>query len=240
MFAAMLSTILFVIVLAGCCITVLAMRKLTAFATLIAAVIAICLFIGVGVGGVVLLAAFFIMGVMATAWKHHEKLQDAVLQRDDSQRDARQVMANGGVPALLGIAGICWPDSAPLMLLMTACSCSSAAADTLSSELGVVYGRTAYDILTFRKAKPGDNGLISFAGTVSGLLGSMVIAIIYCVFTEWNAVHFLIIIATGTAGNLFDSLIGATLERRRLIGNNAVNFLNTLLAALLGGLLVAG
>jgi uncharacterized membrane protein len=40
------------------------------------------------------------------------------------------------------------------------------------------------------------------------------------------------IIAAGTAGNLSDSVMGALLERRGVIGNNAVNFLNTLIAAL--------
>jgi len=38
-------------------------------------------------------------------------------------------------------------------------------------------------------------------------------------------------------GNLFDSVIGATFERNGLIGNNFVNFLNTLFAALIGFIL---
>jgi uncharacterized membrane protein len=44
---------------------------------------------------------------------------------------------------------------------------------------------------------------------------------------------FWLIVLTGTIGNLADSILGATYERKGAIGNNAVNFLNTLIAALL-------
>ena len=42
------------------------------------------------------------------------------------------------------------------------------------------------------------------------------------------------IVLAGTAGNLADSLLGALFERGGILNNNAVNFLNTLTAALLG------
>jgi uncharacterized membrane protein len=34
----------------------------------------------------------------------------------------------------------------------------------------------------------------------------------------------------GTVGNLFDSVLGASLERKKVVGNNLVNFLNTVVA----------
>ena len=40
----------------------------------------------------------------------------------------------------------------------------------------------------------------------------------------------------GTVGNLTDSVLGATLERQQRLSNNAVNFLNTLVGALVAGL----
>jgi uncharacterized membrane protein len=36
----------------------------------------------------------------------------------------------------------------------------------------------------------------------------------------------------GIFGNLCDSILGASLERKQFIGNNTVNFLNTLFAAI--------
>jgi uncharacterized membrane protein len=45
----------------------------------------------------------------------------------------------------------------------------------------------------------------------------------------WKTVG--VIAAVGTVGMLTDSLLGALLERRGLLGNNAVNLLGTLFAA---------
>ena len=45
-------------------------------------------------------------------------------------------------------------------------------------------------------------------------------------------INFFWIVVGGTIGNIADSLLGANLERRKLLNNNAVNFLNTLIGAL--------
>jgi uncharacterized membrane protein len=72
---------------------------------------------------------------------------------------------------------------------------------------------------------------VSLEGGVFGLLGSVIIATVYIIFTGWQKEFWFIIVA-GTIGNLFDSVLGASVERRGLVGNNAVNILNTAIAAL--------
>ena len=134
--------------------------------------------------------------------------------------------------ALLGILAIVDHERKDLYTLMMAASLSSAAADTSSSELGMVYGRRFFNILTFRSDRRGLDGVISIEGTLLGVAGSALIAFLYCLFEGWGA-SFLLIVAAGTFGNLLDSLLGATLERRHILHNDAVNFINTLAAALL-------
>ena len=113
---------------------------------------------------------------------------------------------------------------------MMAAAFSSATADTLSSELGSLYGRKFYNILSFKKDTRGLDGVISVEGTLFGVIGSMLIAVVYSAGFGWGENFFLIIIA-GTIGNLADSLLGALWERKRLLHNDVVNFLNTLIAA---------
>jgi uncharacterized membrane protein len=54
----------------------------------------------------------------------------------------------------------------------------------------------------------------------------------------WMEPGVWVVIISGTAGNLFDSVLGATLERKGYIKNNLVNFLNTVFAALVAYLLL--
>ncbi len=208
-------------------------RKLTLPAALVGGVIGYFIFIGAGATGIAMIVAFFILGTAATSWKMERKQLQTIAERDKGKRRAGQVLANAGVAGLLGMMVLLFPQQKIILQLMMASSFSSATADTLSSELGNVYGRKFYNILTLQKDERGRNGVISAEGTVIGFLGSILIAVVYSIGFGWGF-SFLWIIIAGTIGNLSDSILGATLERNNIIKNNAVNFLNTLVAAVAG------
>lgn len=211
-------------------------RKLTAAGAVAGGIAGFCIFMGAGWTGIVLLALFFLAGTLATGWKRKQKLVMGMMQEHGGQRKLGQVLANAGVAGALGLLSLFLPQHKELLALMIAAAFSSAMADTLSSELGSLYGKQFYNIITFKKDKRGLDGVISLEGTLIGLLGSAVIATVYSIGFGWDESFFILLLA-GTFGNLTDSVLGAALERPKRIGNDAVNFLNTLMAASLAGLL---
>jgi len=211
-------------------------RKLTPVAGVTAILTGLLVFAGTGHTGIILLASFFILGTLATS---HRKDLKAKLQPEGVHPEARnagQVLANGGTAALMSLIALINPAAADTYTMMLAASLAAATADTLSSELGMVYGRNSYNILTFKKEPRGLDGVVSLEGTLLGAAGALLIALIHAAAAGFGAA-ILFITLGGILGNLADSLLGASLERKHYIGNDGVNFLNTLTGALVALLL---
>lgn len=213
-------------------------RKLTPVAAGVGGLLGLAIFAGAGWAGLGLLVLFFGLGTGASAWQVAEKRRLGLAEANRGRRTAGQVLANAAVAAALGLLAWRYPAAAPLARLMLAGSLAAATADTLASELGNVYGRRYYNILTGRPDTRGENGVISLEGTLLGLAGNAAVAGFYCLCYGWGPAFGWLLIA-GTAGNLLDSVLGATLERRHWIGNNLVNLLNTLTGAVVAGSLAS-
>ncbi|MEO5999588.1 MAG: DUF92 domain-containing protein [Chitinophagaceae bacterium] len=210
--------------------------KLTLTAALTGGFIGIFIFKGADFTGIAMMAIFFILGTLATAWKAATKAGLGVAEDNSERRTAGQVLANAGVAGIVGAYIWFLPEQPLIPRLMMAASFSAATADTLSSELGNVYGSRYYNIISLKKDQRGLNGVISVEGTLFGIVGSIIIAAVYSIGFGWN-INFLWIVIAGTIGNLADSILGATLERKRYLNNNAVNFLNTLIGAVAAAML---
>jgi len=208
--------------------------KLTVAAAWTGGGLGLLLALGSGLGGLALLALFFGLGTAASGWRVADKRRLGLAEENKGRRTTGQVLANAGIAGLLGLLAWRWPPAAPLAHLMLAGSFAAATADTLASELGNVYGRRYYNVLTLRPDVRGLNGVVSLEGTALGLAGTAALAAAYCLGAGWGPAFGYLLVA-GTAGNLADSVLGATVERRGIIGNNAVNFLNTLTGALVAG-----
>ncbi|WP_316807773.1 DUF92 domain-containing protein [Pedobacter agri] len=226
-----------IIIIGGMAYSIVA-KKLTVPAACIGGLLAITIFMAAGLTGVAMMTAFFLLGSLATSWKQELKNKFVDTPENKTGRKVSQVLANAGVSALAGLLILFYPRQTDLLLLAMAAAFASATADTLSSELGMVYGTRFFNIKTFRADECGRDGVISLEGSVIGFIGSCLIALVHAIGYGFHLSFFWIVLA-GTFGNLLDSILGAVFERKGLIGNNAVNFLSTLSAGLIALLLGA-
>lgn len=206
-------------------------KKLTVPAAVTGTLIACLMYIGAGYQSLLLLCAFFVLGVGATAWKKENKAIPGS-KPHQQQRTTGQVLANGGMAGLLAAVALFMPEWRNEIVFLIAASLASATADTVSSELGIVYGRNHYNIITWQKDRKGLDGVVSLEGTLLGIAGAALIALLYGMTNEPDTKQVCVIIIAGTFGNLTDSLLGASLERKEIINNNIVNFLNTAVAVI--------
>jgi uncharacterized protein (TIGR00297 family) len=163
-------------------------------------------------------------------------------------RGAGQVSANLGLAALAALpaAQLWFEDSVGIHLYLgvpifvpALAALAEAAADTVSSEVGQVLGGRPWMLTTLRRVEPGTDGAISVAGTVAGLVAAGVVASSGAWALHGDARLFVLSWAGGVFGLLFDSLLGATVERAGWLNNDAVNFLSTGSAALFAVALMA-
>ncbi|RYY41320.1 MAG: DUF92 domain-containing protein [Chitinophagaceae bacterium] len=237
--------LLIVILIVALAAIAVLLRKLTPAGGAAGAVVAWALYSGLDYPGLALLGLFFILGTLATSyrkkWKEKAGLRDNIVGRR-----AVQVWANGGVAAVCALGAVltrmwqhgeCMPGRhlEQGLQLAAAAALSSATADTLASELGNAWGSRYINIRSLRRDVRGVDGAISLEGSLAGLAGSVLIATIYFFLLKNSLGAALLLVAAGTLGNAADSWLGATLQRRGILNNDAVNFCNTLLAALFAG-----
>src|ERR1700744_3023452 len=161
-------------------------RKLTPGAGLTGGGVAMLIYAGGGYPGLALLAAFFVLATGATAWRRDEKHNPFSGVKHQERRRSGQVLANGGVAAVVGLWMAVTRAHSHIGLLMMASALSSATADTLSSELGIVYGRKFINIITWGADTAGLDGVVSLEGILTGLAGSCIVAIVYAMGSSWG------------------------------------------------------
>ena len=192
------------------------------------AVVCFLLIAGVGMGAFGALITVFALAWGSTKFGYQRKQRLGTAERKDG-RTASQVLANLAMPA---ICTVLYASTGKVTFVVAmAAALAEAAADTVSSEVGQATGREPRLITTWQAVPIGTDGAISLTGTMAGVVGALVVTSVCVIFQLVGIRESVIVLGAAVIGMFADSLLGAWLERRGLMNNDAVNFVSTVIAA---------
>ena len=193
------------------------------------------IYLGYGYKSFLLLFAFVLLGSVATRLGLSKKAARGVAERRGGARSWREALANLLAAAFFAVLVITTHHEAAFLIALVA-ALAEAAGDTVSSEIGQWASDRAYLITTFEAVPAGEDGGISLGGTAAGFAASAIIMGLGLGLGLCGPFRFAgpaIALGAAGAGNLFDSFLGATIQRRGLVTNGIVNFAGTSVAGAL-------
>lgn len=193
---------------------------------------AVCfvLYAAAGPGGILALATVFVLAWTTTRLGRQRKQILGTAEKQEG-RKASQVVANLGIAAIC--AAIYWVNHGNAAWLVAASAAlSEAAGDTVSSELGQAGGRSPRLITTGKRVQAGTDGGVTWLGTLGGLGAAGLVSLVCIIARLIPPRLFGLSVLAAIIGMLTDSFLGAWLQRRGWLNNDAVNFLSTAVAAL--------
>jgi len=207
-------------------------KALDLFGSLTMIVMGVVIVFSAGANWLLLLIIFLVLSLFATRYSKSYKRS---LGEYEGRRSSKNVISNGIVAFMMAAFGGYYLPFVGGFIGAIA----TATADTLASEIGILQEPRL--ITTFQKVAPGTDGAISVLGTAVGMLGAFIIGIsayvLGVISNPWSAI-FVSVIA-GTIGCFMDSLLGATLERAKMITNEHVNLSATITGAVIGIILIS-
>lgn len=200
-------------------------KKIDLSALVAAGLVGTVALLTVGVDWLYLILTFFIIGNLITKYKYSAKKNLGVAE---GIRTFRNVFGNGGAATIFAIFYLL-TDRNPVLLLGFMGAMATATADTFATEIGQAHEREPRLITNLRKTKVGTSGAISLPGSIAALIGAGIISSIPLFFSinlDKTPIFFIGTIS-GFIGCNVDSLIGATIERKK-VDKHMTNFLGTL------------
>jgi len=198
------------------------------------------LFFG-GWGPFGILCAFFVFGSAATKLGYSRKAALGVAQDEKGRRGAKHAFANCAAAALAALlyrwSSTSDPTGAHWALVVLAGAFATALSDTVSSEIGQLYGKHPFLITTLRPVPVGTDGAVSLEGTLAGLAAGALIGLLGWLFALYGPVAILFVAIGAFIGTTFESILGAVGSAKKRMNNELLNFLNTVVGGLAAGVL---
>jgi uncharacterized protein (TIGR00297 family) len=199
------------------------MRALSSEGALAATAVGAAVVAGAGIRGGAMLVAFFVSSTLLGRLPITVDLE----QRRGRERDAVQVLANGGVAAVMALVlSLTREQTRSLLTAGFGGAVATATADTWATEIGSRSRSRPRSIVTRRPTAPGASGGVTVAGLSASAVGAVLIAgLASAPFagTSRQASRRAVPIALGGfTGALVDSILGATVQEVRFCDGCAV------------------
>lgn len=176
------------------------------------------------------LILFFITSSGLSRWRKRDKQQTDSIYEKGSRRDAGQVLANGGLAALLSIGYTVVPHEAWWYAFMGVMA--TVTADTWATEIGSLSRLDPRSILSLKRVPRGTSGGISRLGSLAATAGAGTIggaAVGFLILDEHvlqsaSSADIRLVVDTniiwiallaGFLGAMMDSILGATVQHMR-------------------------
>jgi uncharacterized protein (TIGR00297 family) len=182
--------------------------------------------------------AYFLIGSAVTRIGMAEKETAGIAEKRSGARGPENVWGSAATATICALAtywlkltdpGTAWIS---LLVLGYVASIATKLSDTSASEVGKAYGKTTYLITTLQPVPKGTEGAVSLEGTIAGILGSLVLAILAWALGAISLVGVGICLLAAFIATNIESLIGATLQEKiDWLSNELVNFINTAIGA---------
>lgn len=207
-----------------------AARTVSVSGALCGTIIGTTIFVFAGWQGWLLLLAAFAAATVTSRMGLGRKTLLGIAEARGGRRGAGNAIANTGIAAGAAVlSAVAYAHDAALLAF--AASLTAGASDTIASEIGKAWGRSTWLIAPLRRVPPGTSGAVSLEGTAAGLVGAGALATAAFALGIVPGEALLPIVAGATIGSFIESGLGATLEAPGILNNDALNFINTGIAA---------
>jgi uncharacterized protein (TIGR00297 family) len=163
---------------AAAAVVALFTRVLATSGVVAAFVVGACVSVGFGLPGLAVLGTFFVVGTAATRIGWAKKTARGTAEAGEGRRDWKRVVGKGGVAALVSLVAAADAGAlGPSPEVVFAGSAAAALADTLGTEIGLLWTGRVLSIPRFRLVPSGTPGAVSWPGTIASGAGAALVAV---------------------------------------------------------------
>jgi uncharacterized protein (TIGR00297 family) len=162
--------------------------------------------------GILLIAFFVASTLLSRLGRRAKEARTHGIVEKGGERDAVQVLANGGVFAVAAAAFVVHPS--PVCQALGAGALAASTSDTWATEIGTLVAATPRSILTWQPVPAGTSGGVTVPGTLGALAGAVFLGGIAALL-GWPGQVAGTAVLGGLVGSTADSVLGASVQARR-------------------------